>query len=132
MFHSSTMPSGYVLKNCCFKKVNFLKFTVKKLDFRTGLGCQPYNFRKYGSINHNLSNDMVSEFSKQPFLKLGCIQNQVEHLRWSFITKIVNGFQPLTIFTKSSIVDVRLGFKYASEMASSVLQGSILSTMSIV
>ena len=29
--------------------------------------------------------------------------------------KIVNGFQPLTVFAKSSILDVRLGFKYVSE-----------------
>ena len=34
------------------------------------------------------------------------IQDPVEHPR---------GFQPLTIFTKSSILDVRLGSQYASE-----------------
>ena len=31
--------------------------------------------------------------------------------------KIVNGFQPLTIFARSSILDVRLGFEYASAEA---------------
>ena len=30
------------------------------------------------------------------------------------VAKIVNDFYPLTIFKKSSIVDVRLGSKYAS------------------
>ena len=43
-----------------------------------------------------------------------CIQNPVEHLRWSFFEKIVNGFQKLTIFAESSIVDVGLGCEYAS------------------
>ena len=44
------------------------------------------------------------------------IQNPVEHVRWSFFAKIVNSFQPLTIFVKSSILDVRLGFEYASDI----------------
>ena len=30
------------------------------------------------------------------------------YLRWSFFAKIVNGFQPLTTFAKSSIVDNKL------------------------
>ena len=34
----------------------------------------------------------------------------------TFLQKIVNGFQPLTIFAKSSILDVQLGSKYASEL----------------
>ena len=36
------------------------------------------------------------------------MQNPVNHLRWNFLQKIVNGFQPLIIFAKSSILDVRL------------------------
>ena len=32
-----------------------------------------------------------------------------------FFAKIVNDFQPLTIFTKSSISDIRLGSEYVSE-----------------
>ena len=31
-------------------------------------------------------------------------QNLVKHLRWSFFVKIVNGFKPLIMFTKSSIL----------------------------
>ena len=30
----------------------------------------------------------------------GCIENTVEHVRWSFFAKIVNNFQPLTIFAE--------------------------------
>ena len=33
-------------------------------------------------------------------------------VRWSFFTEIVNGFQPLIIFAKSTIVTVRLGSKF--------------------
>ena len=39
------------------------------------------------------------------------IQNPVEHLEMQLFAKIVNGFQPLTLFTKNSALDVRLGFK---------------------
>ena len=41
-------------------------------------------------------------------------KNQLEHLRWGFFAKILNDLQPLTVFTKSSLVDVWLGSKYAS------------------
>lgn len=34
------------------------------------------------------------------------IYNPLEHLRWSFFMKIVYNFQPLTIFSKNSMVDV--------------------------
>ena len=46
------------------------------------------------------------------------IQNPVEHLRWSAFAKIINGQKLLTIFAKSSIVDVQLGLKYASRSES--------------
>ena len=39
-----------------------------------------------------------------------------KHLRWSFVKK-VNDFQSLTIFAKSSILNVWLGSEYASEEA---------------
>ena len=39
------------------------------------------------------------------------IQNPVEHLRWSFL----HSFHLSAIFIKSSILDIRLGFEYASE-----------------
>ena len=42
-----------------------------------------------------------------------CIQNSVEHLRWSFLRR--KCFQLLTIFIKGSTLDIRLGFEYASE-----------------
>ena len=42
------------------------------------------------------------------------IFNPVKHLRWSFFAKIVNSLKALSIFAKSSIVDVRPGCKYAS------------------
>ena len=41
-------------------------------------------------------------------------QNPVKYLRWSSSGKIVDGFQPWTIFAKSFILDVRQGFEYAS------------------
>ena len=34
-----------------------------------------------------------------------------------FFVKIVNGFQPLTIFAKRSILNVSSGFEYASDYA---------------
>ena len=40
------------------------------------------------------------------------IQNPVKHLRWSFLAKIINGFQPLTIFAKSSTLDTWQGSEY--------------------
>ena len=42
--------------------------------------------------------------------------NPVKHLRWSFFSEIVNGRKPLTIFAKSSIIDVQLGSKYATAL----------------
>ena len=42
------------------------------------------------------------------------IRNPVEHLGWGFFAEIVNGFQPLTIFTKNPIATVRLGSENAS------------------
>ena len=44
----------------------------------------------------------------------GRIQNQVEHPGWSFFAKIVNDQKPLFL-DESSIVDVRLDSKYASD-----------------
>ena len=40
----------------------------------------------------------------------GFIQNPIKYLRWSFFSRIVHLFQPLIIFAKDSISDVRLGF----------------------
>ena len=42
------------------------------------------------------------------------IKNPVKYLRGSVFAKIVNGYKPLTIFAKKSIVDVRLCSKYGS------------------
>ena len=42
------------------------------------------------------------------------IQNPLEHLKMELSAEIVNGFQPITIFPKRSILDVRQGFEYAS------------------
>ena len=36
--------------------------------------------------------------------------------KMELLAKIVNGFQPLTIFAKSSILDVRQGSKYTSNI----------------
>ena len=38
----------------------------------------------------------------------------MEHLWWSFFAKIVNDFYPLSILKKSSMVNVRPGFKCAA------------------
>ena len=43
-----------------------------------------------------------------------CTQNQMTDLRQSIFAKIVNHFQMLISFAKSSIVAVRLSFKYGS------------------
>ena len=45
-----------------------------------------------------------------------CIQNTVEHLRWSYLRKIVDSFLRLSIFAESSILAVRLGSEYASKL----------------
>ena len=42
------------------------------------------------------------------------VQNPVKHLRRSFLRKLINGYKLLTIFIKSSILDVRLGSEYPS------------------
>ena len=46
------------------------------------------------SLNHSL-NTLHSPQKR--------IKNPVEHLRWSFYAKIVNGFQPLTILAKKAL-----------------------------
>ena len=49
------------------------------------------------------------------------IENPVEHLQRSFFVKIVNGYELLIIFSKkSTIVDIRLGYKYAKLLSSSI------------
>ena len=51
------------------------------------------------------------------------IQGLVKHLRWSFFVNIINDLKPLTIFTKSSILDVSQGSVHASsEVTSSIYQ----------
>ena len=42
------------------------------------------------------------------------IQNPVENLRWSFLSKIVNGIKSLTFHTKATSQMISLGSKYAS------------------
>ena len=48
----------------------------------------------------------TSEFTRR-------IQNPIKHLWWA---KIVNVFQPSTIFSKNSILDVWQGFEYVSDL----------------
>ena len=48
------------------------------------------------------------------------IKDPVKHLRGSVFAKIVDGYNPLTIFVKKSIVDVPLGSKYISLHTSNV------------
>ena len=45
----------------------------------------------------------------------GAIQKPVKRLRCTFFPKIVNCFQPLSISTKSSILDIKQGSEYTSE-----------------
>ena len=42
------------------------------------------------------------------------MQNLVKHLRKSFFEKIVESFQPFTVFDKSSILDISQGSEYAT------------------
>ena len=44
------------------------------------------------------------------------IMNLWKHRRWRSFAKIVNSFHPLTIFAKSSILNVWLGSEYASAL----------------
>ena len=46
-----------------------------------------------------------SEYEYGHFLRSG-IQSSVKYLKWSFLPKIVTGFQLLNIFAKSIILDV--------------------------
>ena len=48
----------------------------------------------------------------KPFNTFKCFQSQTSKLE--LFTKLVNGLQPLTIFTKIFILDVRMGSEYAS------------------
>ena len=51
------------------------------------------------------------------------IQDLVKHLRWSFFVNIINDLKPLTIFTKSSILDGSQGSVHtSSEVTSSIYQ----------
>ena len=42
--------------------------------------------------------------------------SELEHLRWSYLRKIVDSFLLLTIFAESSILAVRLGSEYAYKL----------------
>ena len=46
----------------------------------------------------------------------GVFRTQTNTSKMEHFAKIVNGFQPLTIFAKSFILDVRLGSKFTSEL----------------
>ena len=87
-----------------------MKFSIK--DF----------FSKCDQIrSHFLCSNTVNivQFAYADFFKFERrIQNPVEHLRWSFFVKIVTGFQALTTFAKSSMLDVRLGSEYAPKFFS--------------
>ena len=51
------------------------------------------------------------------------IQDFVKHLKWTFFVNIIDGIRPLTIFKKSSILDVSQGSVYAcSDVTSSIYQ----------
>ena len=49
----------------------------------------------------------------KPFKMFKCFQSQT--LKIELFAKLVNGFQPLTIFAKVFILDVRIGSEHASE-----------------
>ena len=66
--------------------------------------CFPVNFAKF------LRTPPDDCFWKN--LKQRLIQNPVKHLNWSFFPKIVNGFQPLTIFAKNFFLVIWLGSEY--------------------
>ena len=51
----------------------------------------------------------------QPISKAYSVHRQISQME--FYARIVNGFQPLTIFAKSSIEDVWLGSEYASALS---------------
>ena len=46
-------------------------------------------------------------------LVLICLENRVKNFKMEFFAKIVNNFQSLTIFAKSSILDVGQSLEYA-------------------
>ena len=67
------------------------------------------NLESFKSFEKDFKKDFRIQFQS-------CIQMPVKHLRQFFI-KIVNGFEPLPIFTKSLILDYFQGSEYASEFS---------------
>ena len=73
---------------------------MENKDFKKGQTC-------------SLQSNQIRPFKAFPtrrklspgFNKTESIQNFVRHIRWS-VAKMANGFQPLTIFAKCSILDI--------------------------
>ena len=67
------------------------------------------------------------------YISLRYPQAYLEHSRISkmeLLAKIVNGFQPLTIFLKSSILDIQLSSEHASDTSHVTLNTGFLPTSS--
>ena len=88
-------------------------------DQYTRLGSKSSRSLQYVILTLSWQEPRLHDFKSQGFsFSLYCtfsgclqrrVQNLVEHLRWRFFTKILNGFKLLTFFAKSSIADVRVG-----------------------
>ena len=50
------------------------------------------------------------------------IKNPDKYLRWSYFVKIINGWKPITMFVKSSILDVWQGSEYTSVVSLNLLE----------
>ena len=79
------------------------------MDFRKRRLCQEIKATCVLVVGDTTFKDLPSDMS--------CEKSEAyleSSRKFSIFAKIINGYEPLTIFQKSSIVDVRLGSKYAS------------------
>ena len=70
-------------------------FTAMLLLFQSRFGVFFVNFKKIPCLNLFF---LSSTLSLLAFEDPETFLNLTKHLRWSFLEKIVNGFQPLTVF----------------------------------
>ena len=94
---------------CCFGTVGICKCTVV------------FKLKIYNLQMFSRPSDIKCSFVSSNFVLFRIIRTAEVYLEpirtftMELFAKIVKGFQLLTIFIKSSILDIRLGFEYASE-----------------
>ena len=66
-----------------------------------------------------------------PWIKHRCIQSLAKHLRWRILQKQFSDYELLTIFAKSSILDVSMDSGYSSENAAKIIKTWILASFSL-